>query len=606
MLHAYSTCFLVTFSHLYSSTGLDLIQKLMKTNEDSTTVPSFLRRPLKLQDVPCYHHSGEKIKFYCPKCRELLCHDCCIVTHQKHPTVTITNNVLEDHKSEMNSIATVLGDTAQQLDTLDKKTKEEKESFTKHVDEVRELIGNTFDELEQRLKTRKEALSSQLNELERDPLQKLEARELEIGRIRQQVTESKVYIEENLSHSGPTAMLSVERTMVDNNSTLCTEFGKIPSLEKSPQFCFFSDDQLLDLISSFGDVRAVLPEDTVSVGDRYSDTCGQADSLRADQLSLRGLSTSVYQTSELDRSSESASSSNIDSINSQVSINTASITVSVPRVQGDAIRTMDGFHHPSGVISVHFLIFCEYDDGTDHNVTIMTHQGMLIRRIGEKGEEDGRLFYPQSVAVDSSEQLFVTDANYRVQVFDFSGNCLKSVGSKGTGELQFKDPVGIAIGTNRHVFVCEHENNRIQVLGSDLSHYKFIGQKGKGRCEFNKPSDIAIDSRGLLYVVDSWNHRVQVLTQEGSFVRAIGSKGKNSGQLLSPSHICVDPDGFIYVSETRNHRISMFTIHGKFVKCFGEQGSGLGQMISPRGIAIDLNKLLYVCDYGNDRIQVFK
>ena len=501
----------------------------------------------------------------------------------------------------MNSIVTILCDTAQQLDILEKKTAEEKESLTKHVDEVRALIGNTFSEMEQKLKSRKEALLSQLSDLEREPREKLEAREQEISRIRHKTTESKKYIEENLSHSGPTAMLSVERTIVENHSTLCSEFDGIPILEKSPQLQFLSNNQLLDLVSSFGDVRALPSKDTVSVGDRHSDYSGQPDSLLgADQLSLCGRSSSVYQASEFDRSSDFASSSDINSV---TSTDVASIAVSVPRVQGDAIRTIDGFHHPSGLTSANFLLLCEFGTNT---VTIMTHQGIPIRKIGEKGESDGQFVYPQCVAVDSMEQLFVTDSNYRIQVFDSNGKWLKTVGTKGKGKLQFKDPVGIAIGTNRRVFVCERENNRIQVLNSDLSHYKFIGRRGRGYGEFNQPNDIAIDSIGLLYVVDSWNHRIQVLTQEGSFVRVIGTKGKDSGQLRSPSHICVDPDGFIYVSELRNHRISMFTVRGEFVKSFGEQGSELGQLFSPRGIAIDLNKVLYVCDYGNDRIQVFK
>ncbi len=572
----------------------------------SLDVPTFVAKLQGMdyrnpQDIPyCRLHLNTKIKFYCHNCRELVCHDCCLVDHRQHTVETVSRELLTTHEEDIRSIVASLDDTTKELNAMDRQTTVKKDVFTTHVSELRDEIVAKFEELKKSIQYRQDELLTQLNELEKDPFEKLQCREQKIKKVHEKIAESRTFIENNLSNSGPTGVLSVERTIMENNRFLCSEFQFIPTIEESPQFQFISYDELPNSISSFGALRTVSPEGELP-GNRKPPgpprlLISLKQSFHDSQLSL------TSSTSEVTSSTDDFQSLRQNQKYEEVF--PIPLTVSVPRVQGDAVREIHCAHHPSGITSANFLIICE--NGSNHCVSILTHQGILIRRIGEKGENDGKFLQPQCVAVDSSEQLFVTDSVYRLQVFDSNGTWLKTVGTRGKDKLQFKDPVGIAIGTNCRVFVCERENYRIQVLNSDLTHYKFIGQRGKGKCEFNQPTDITIDAYGLLYVVDSFNHRIQVLTQEGSFVREFGSKGKLLGQLLSPSHLCVDPDGFVFVTELRNHRISMFTIRGEFVKCFGGPGSGLGQLLSPRGIAIDLNKILYVSDYGNDRIQVFK
>lgn len=587
----------------------------------SSKIPTFLTQPRQLHEIKCLHHSDEKIKFYCHLCHELLCHDCTILAHREHPVVSISDQVLSDHKSRMTSTLTNFDDIFQELDELAGNNLTKKENLLKQVAEVKDLITSTFQTLEETIAKRKETLEADLSELEKEPLKKLQEREFEIDRIRNQVMESKVYIEDNLLHTGPTSMLSVERTILEHADSISSEFDGIPSLKKPPRFEFCHDDHLIDSISSFGQLKTLPPEDAVFVAPSSSDTVSLPPSFHSEsKLSNRLAFATSYQSdfygsmepsysgtqydSVSQLPSNSSSTQNDDTISSSDLIFSIPVSIKVSKVAGEAVRVITDVEHPSGITSTNHLLVCEF--GSDHKISVLNHQGLRLHTFGSMGCEDGQFLHPQCVAVDSGGKMFVTDSNYRIQVFDAHGQWLKSIGKKGKGELQFKDPVGIAIGTNRQVFVCERENNRIQVLNSDLSHHSFIGKKGKHSLGFNQPTDIAVDQYGLLYVVDSWNHRIQVITQEGVFVRQIGSKGSDSGQLRSPSHICVDPDGFILVSELRNHRISMFSKQGEFIKCFGERGSGLGQLLQPRGLALDLNKILYVSDYGNNRIHVFK
>ena len=600
-----------------------MYQQLLEKHGDSSSgskFPAFLTQPRQLHEIKCLHHSDERVKFYCHLCHELLCHDCTILAHREHPVVSITDQVLSDHKSRMSSTLTTFDDIFQQLDEKAGNNLNEKEKLVEKVTGVKDLIVATFKTLEEAITKRKEQLVADLSELEKEPLQKLEEREFEIDQIRNHVMESKAYIEDNLLHTGPTSMLSVERTILEHADSISSEFDDISPLEKPPQFEFCHDDHFIDSIPSFGQLNTLPPEDAVFAVSSSHDTVSLPPSfLSGSKLSNRLSFVSSYQSdfygslepsdsgtqydSVSQLQSDSSSAHNDDTVSSDFLFSTP-FSINVSKVTGDPVRVITDVEHPSGITSTNHLVVCEF--GSDHKISILSHQGLRLHTFGAMGCEDGQFLHPQCVAVDSGGKMFVTDSNYRVQVFDAHGQWLKSIGKKGKGELQFKDPVGIAIGPNRQVFVCERENNRIQVLNSDLSHHSFIGKKGKHSLEFNQPTDIAVDPYGLLYVVDSWNHRIQVLTQEGVFVREIGSKGTDSGKLLSPSHICVDPDGFIFVSELRNHRISMFTKQGDFVKCFGEKGSGLGQLLKPRGVALDLNKILYVSDYGNNRIHVFK
>ncbi|MGH9996266.1 MAG: 6-bladed beta-propeller, partial [Nitrososphaeraceae archaeon] len=54
--------------------------------------------------------------------------------------------------------------------------------------------------------------------------------------------------------------------------------------------------------------------------------------------------------------------------------------------------------------------------------------------------------------------------NSRVQKFDREGNFMTKWGSKGSGEGQFIDPLGIALDTSGNVYVVDAGNRRVQVF----------------------------------------------------------------------------------------------------------------------------------------------
>lgn len=51
---------------------------------------------------------------------------------------------------------------------------------------------------------------------------------------------------------------------------------------------------------------------------------------------------------------------------------------------------------------------------------------------------------PRGLAVDSSGNMYVVDG--QIQKFDSDGNFISKWGSYGTGDNEFRDPSGIAVG----------------------------------------------------------------------------------------------------------------------------------------------------------------
>jgi DNA-binding beta-propeller fold protein YncE len=171
------------------------------------------------------------------------------------------------------------------------------------------------------------------------------------------------------------------------------------------------------------------------------------------------------------------------------------------------------------------------------------------------------------------------------------------------GELIW--PAGIALDSQENVYVTDEWLNRVSIFDKDGNFLQCWGASGSGAGEFNGPSGITIDPQDVLYIVDSRNHRVQTYTKDGMFLSTWGSFGSAVGQFDSPWGITLDPQGNVYVADHQNHRVQKFTPDGTFMMQFGHYGTGKGQLNRPTDVAVDPDGDVYVCDWANHRVQVF-
>jgi sugar lactone lactonase YvrE len=236
---------------------------------------------------------------------------------------------------------------------------------------------------------------------------------------------------------------------------------------------------------------------------------------------------------------------------------------------------------------------------------------------GIGGSAAGQLYSPQGVAVDSSANVYVTDANNRVQEFSSAGAFIKAWGW------------GVSDGADQ----LETCNSACQT-----------GIGGSAAGQLYSPTGVAVDSSANVYVTDSSN-RVQEFSSAGAFIKAwgwgvsdgadqletctsacqAGLPGDGAGQFSSPYGVAVDPSGNVYVTDVGNNRVQEFSSAGTFIKAWGwgvsdgadqletctsachggRGGGGAGGLTAPSGVAVDPSGNVYVTDVGNSRVQEF-
>ena len=185
------------------------------------------------------------------------------------------------------------------------------------------------------------------------------------------------------------------------------------------------------------------------------------------------------------------------------------------------------------------------------------------------GDGDGQLIWPAGIALDSQENVYVTDEwMNRVSIFDKDGNFLSLWGSQGAGDGQFNRPSGIAIDNEENLFIVDSLNHRVQKFIKDGKYLATWGRLGSGDGELNSPWGITTDDQGYVYVADFKNHRAQKFTPEGEYVASFGGYGTGPGQLNRPSDVAVDPDGDVYVCDWANNRVQAYGPDGKFITSF--------------------------------------
>jgi len=213
---------------------------------------------------------------------------------------------------------------------------------------------------------------------------------------------------------------------------------------------------------------------------------------------------------------------------------------------------------------------------------------------------------PKGMCRDREGNVVVLEPHYqRVNYFSPEGELLAQFGEHGTNAGQFTLPRAVAVNSHDEIFVSEYEGlERVQQFtarGTKL--LRSFGHAGTGPGEFNRPEGLFVDAQDRLYVADSCNHRIEIFSSEGKFLRSYGKPGSGLGEFSYPYDICVDHEGRQYVCEFGNSRIQVFDANDRPLEIIGGPGAKPGQFSDPWGLALDSAENLYVADSQNHRVQ---
>jgi tetratricopeptide (TPR) repeat protein/sugar lactone lactonase YvrE len=249
-------------------------------------------------------------------------------------------------------------------------------------------------------------------------------------------------------------------------------------------------------------------------------------------------------------------------------------------------------------------------DSNNHRIQKFTADGTFITKWGSQGTENGQFNGPEGIAVDSQNNVYVSDASAfsgsdHIQKFTADGTFITKWGFRGTENGRFMAPVGTAIDSENNVYVADSGNNLIQKFTADGTFITKWGFWGTENGQFKTPSSVAVDSQNNVYVADSGNNRIQKFDSDGKYIAGWGSKGTGEGQFIAADRVAIDSSSNVYVADWSNDNIQKFTADGTFITKWGSPGTENGQFNSPSGVAVDSQNNVYVADYDNDRIQVF-
>ena len=200
------------------------------------------------------------------------------------------------------------------------------------------------------------------------------------------------------------------------------------------------------------------------------------------------------------------------------------------------------------------------------------------------------------LAFSDNGSMYVTCSDF-IHMYDKNGNWIATIGSKGTGKLQFLSPRGIDIG-NGVVYVAEYNGHRIHMLTTGGEFIGTFGEKGSGIREFCHPYDVKISPDGRVYVADYGNDRVQVFNSDWTISHYVIDRSSACVGFFFPKSIAFDLSDDVHVA---NHSsVSVFTPTGELIRRYGGSES-----CHPEGIAIDLSGYSWVTSWDNHTLLVY-
>jgi sugar lactone lactonase YvrE len=219
-------------------------------------------------------------------------------------------------------------------------------------------------------------------------------------------------------------------------------------------------------------------------------------------------------------------------------------------------------------------------DGSSHFAPVRTYapeefrQSVLDRLSGGLPRK-----FPYRMATDSRGRVLVTDPDLSVvHVFDTKHQ--KRWAIRGDHKHRLSLPSHIALDSDDNIYVTDVGRSAVLVFEPDG---RFKREIGIGLLCL--PTGISVDKQHhMLYVADWWSGAILSFDLEGHFEEAFGTLGRGTGQLYQPSDIALDR-GTLLVLDTGNSRFEQFDLHGhaQGIRPFGANRTPIALAVDDSG-----------------------
>ncbi|HWY30001.1 MAG TPA: 6-bladed beta-propeller, partial [Candidatus Acidoferrum sp.] len=157
-------------------------------------------------------------------------------------------------------------------------------------------------------------------------------------------------------------------------------------------------------------------------------------------------------------------------------------------------------------------------DSGNFRIQEFSAAGSYLTQWGSQGTNNAQFGYGVAgVALDGSNNLYVADpGNWRIQKFSSTGAYLTQWGNYGDGPGQFYYPESVAADASNNIYVLDYDysSTRIEKFAGDGSFLTQLILPSNGNY-----TGMAVDRRGnFIFVTDNFNNRILVFVNDLSIV----------------------------------------------------------------------------------------
>lgn len=149
---------------------------------------------------------------------------------------------------------------------------------------------------------------------------------------------------------------------------------------------------------------------------------------------------------------------------------------------------------------------------------------------------------PVDIAIGKSVLYVLNFKTQAIETWDRqSGKLIKTLGSRGVGPGQFYMPTHLALDSAENLYVTDTGNFRVQVFGPEFKLLRTLGGQGDTLGKFAWPKGLDVDAKGRLFVADSRFYNVQIFDPAGHLLMFFGGPGRDGGYVELPAGVTVQP-----------------------------------------------------------------
>ena len=440
----------------------------------------------------CQDHEDQKLDLYCQQCSIPVCVKCILVSHKNH-SIVVSNHAM-NQREEININLEGFPVAQQRLEEVITAGKDMKEKIKARKNEVDATIHQAFAKLQQLLHQREEHLLAKSSEEAMAKDVRLSIQLEGVQSLLDSMSNCHSLASVATSKYGDVELLSISHTLHNRATRLQQQFSEISlDLCESPNISVeVNTDTLGKIITDFGCVSDISPSNSTAVIPCKRLAVGAEMKVKVVSGNSRGHELDnggAVVTSTLTHSDKGSKECQVTDNND----GTYCITVT-PQLSGQ--------HKLSITIQSQDIQCSPFD------LSVITQHDYEMTRMKVPANSSS----PRYIAFSDNGDMFVTRhmGHCIHDVYDSSRKKKTTIGCKGSGELQFHSPGGIAIN-EEIVYVAEYGGHRIHKLTTGGEFLGTFGQKGSDVGEFNTPYGINISPEGKVYVADTYMYNNRIL-----------------------------------------------------------------------------------------------